>query len=144
MEQLFLLTEIADTEIAINANCVESVVTIGDVIGVPRCHPIVAGLCALRSRVLTLIDCQYAITGRNQATRKGQLAVIASVSGQPYGLLVDAVRDVVSVNGGAVKPVSRLDPKWQAIAAGAVEIDNRMVLLLSAEMLIASPLALAA
>lgn len=144
MDELFLLAEIAGTEVAISSNWVESVVSISDVVAVPRCDPLVAGLFALRSRVLTLIDCQYAISGRNKAAQKGQLAVIVTVSGQPYGLLVDAVRDVVSVAADAVKPVTKLDPKWLAVASGAVEIDQRIVLQLSPHMLLDSPLSLAA
>ncbi len=136
MSDLFLIAEIAGTEIACRSDFIESVVTIDDVIAVPQTDPMVAGLIALRSRVLTLIDCQFAVTGEKVNPGKGSLAIIATVNGHPYALMVGAVRDVVSVEADAIKPATRLDPRWARIASEVIAIDDRMVMLLSPEMLL--------
>ena len=98
-------------------------VTVGEVVDVPRCDPVVAGLFALRSRVLTLIDCQYRITGQRKPIEQEQLAVVASIGGHSFGLLVDRVDDVVSVNADTLIPVTKLDPKWLDVVSELIEID---------------------
>ncbi len=144
MQNLFLIAVIAGTEIAISSDCIESVVNIGDVVTVPQSDPLVAGLIALRSRVLTLIDCQYAVTGQRQAGNRNALAVIASVGGHPYALVVDAVRDVVSVESSAIKPATKLDPRWTRMVSEVIEVEDRVVMLLSPELLLIPQQALAA
>jgi purine-binding chemotaxis protein CheW len=144
MQNLFLIAVIAGTEVAISSDCIESVVNVGEVINVPNSDPLVAGLFALRSRVLTLVDCQFAVSGRNEAARKNALAVIAVITGHPYGLLVEAVKDVVSVDAQTIKPASKLDPRWTGIVSEVVEVEGRVVMLLSPEMLLSPKQALAA
>ncbi len=144
MSNLYLIAVIAGTEVAISSDCIESVVTIGDVIEIPKCDPMVAGLMALRSRVLTLIDCQYAVTGKSQIVRPKSHAVIVEIGGHSYALSVDAVRDVVSVQPEAIKAMSRLGSGWSTIATEIAEIDNRVLMVVSPELLLSSRMAMAA
>jgi purine-binding chemotaxis protein CheW len=144
MQQLFLIAMIADTEVAISSDCIESVVNVGEVIDVPQSDPLVAGLIALRSRVLTLIDCQYAVSGERQARGKASLAVIATVAGHPYALLVDSVKDVISVATDVIKPASKLDPRWSRIVNDVIEFEDRMVMQLSPDILLMPQSAMAA
>lgn len=144
MQRLFLIAVIAGTEVAISSDCIESVVTIGEVIDVPQSDPLVAGLIALRSRVLTLIDCQYAVTAKRESGSRNTLAVIAAIGGHPYALMVDAVKDVVSVEEDAIKPAAKLDPRWTRMVSDVIEVEDRVVMLLSPEMLLIPQQALAA
>ena len=113
MTKLFLIADIARTSIAICSDVIESVVTIADVIEVPKCDPVIAGLFALRSRVLTLIDCQYRVTGQRKLLDQKGLAVVAAIGGHSFGLMVDRVHDVVSVAEDAIVPAVKLDRKWR-------------------------------
>jgi purine-binding chemotaxis protein CheW len=144
MSNLYLIAEIAGTEIAIRSDCIESVVTIGEVIEIPKCDPLVAGLMALRSRVLTLIDCQYAVTGASRKIGPRSHAIIVEVSGHHYALSVDAVRDVVSVESELIKPVTRLDSRWNAVSKEVAEIDDRVLMVVSPDLLLSHRAALAA
>lgn len=144
MSDLYLIAVIAGTEVAISSDCIESVVTIGDVIEIPKCDPMVAGLMALRSRVLTLIDCQYAVTGKSRIIGPKSHAVIVEVCGHNYALSVDAVRDVVSVDPETVNPVSRLDPSWSAISKSVAVVDDRVLMVISPELLLSPRVMLAA
>ena len=53
MQELFLIAQIDDTEVAISSDIVESVVTVGEVVSVPGCKPVVAeiGRASCRERV---------------------------------------------------------------------------------------------
>ncbi|MBK6706068.1 MAG: chemotaxis protein CheW [Sphingomonadales bacterium] len=137
MTKLFLIAEIAENSVAICSDFIESVVTVGEVVDVPRCDPVVAGLFALRSRVLTLIDCQYRITGQRKPIEQEQLAVVASIGGHSFGLLVDRVDDVVSVNADTLIPVTKLDPKWLDVVSELIEIDGKLVMVVNPEQLVA-------
>lgn len=94
---LYLIADLAGSRVAIESSQVESVVHVPDVVPVPMCDPSIAGIFALRSRVLTLVDTQFYITGAQQAAHKGTLAVVTEIAGHQYGLLVDKVHDVVPI-----------------------------------------------
>ncbi len=142
--KLYLLADIAGTRVAIDSNFIESVVHVGDVVSVPRSDPVIAGLFALRSRVLTLIDCQYRVTGEIKPAEKGGLAVIAAIAGHNFGLLVDGVSDVVPIDKKCVKPAVKLDPNWRSIVVDLAEIDDDMVMIINPELLVAPQQAIAA
>jgi purine-binding chemotaxis protein CheW len=144
MQQLFLIAEIAGTEVAICSDVIESVVTIGEVVNVPKADPVIAGLFALRSRVLTLIDCQYRVTGKSGTADKGSLAVIAAIGGHNFGLIVDRVRDVVGVENDKLKPAVKLDKSWSDIVSGLAEIDGKLLMVIDPEQLVAIDTRLAA
>jgi len=129
MNRLFLLARIADTEVALSCEHIESVVNIGEIVPVPRSDPVVAGLIALRSRVLTLIDCQYRITAMRAEPKPGALAAIASVGGHGFGLLVDQVQEVIEIAPHAVMPASRLGPDWSPLVREVAEIEGRLVMI---------------
>jgi purine-binding chemotaxis protein CheW len=95
---LYLIADLAGSRVAIESSQVESVVHVPDVVPVPNCDPSIAGIFALRSRVLTLVDTQFHITGMQQLVQKGTLAVVTEIAGHQYGLLVDKVHDVVPIS----------------------------------------------
>ena len=66
MEQLYLLATLAGARIAVDASEVEAVVKLTEISPVPGMGVHVAGLSALRSRVLTIIDVAALIHGRAQ------------------------------------------------------------------------------
>ncbi len=144
MQNLYLIAEIAGSKVAIESALVESVVQIGDVIPVPRSHPSVAGLVALRSRVLTLIDCQYSVTGKNNPPTKGDLAVISEINGHFYGLLVDRVADVIVIDPGNVQSEIRLSSPWNEIATKVARVGTELLMIINPSILVGGQLELAA
>lgn len=144
MDALFLIVLIAGHRVALPANNVESVIEIDHVTPVPMVAPHVAGLFALRSRVLTIIDSVAALDlGRTEAAQAMQ-AVIVAFEGHPYGLLVDQVEDVV-VGSGAVQPVrAALGSGWARAALGVIEHEGEALLLIDPTILIGGNEAIAA
>ncbi len=93
MDMLKLIARIGDQQIAISADQVESVVEIDAITPVPLAAPHIAGLAALRSRVLTIID-TYAALEIGRSPREGLLqAIVVTIDHHLYGLLVDEVVD---------------------------------------------------
>ena len=79
MNELLLIVSIAGSRVALAAADVESVVEIDTLIPVPRAPIHLAGLSALRSRVLTVIDCQRSLELGSTELTNGQLHEAAVV-----------------------------------------------------------------
>lgn len=126
MSHLYLIAQVADRPVAIDADQVESVVDIGEVTEVPRAGRHVRGLAALRSRVVTVVDTHSALGLDSRS--EGRRAVITHVDGHHYALLVDAADDVAPFDLLPLGSGVVLDAAWQRAGRGIVERDGEPVL----------------
>lgn len=111
---------------------------------VPRSAPHAVGLAGLRSRVLTVIDGRAALgLGRADTPAMPQAIVVPS-DGHAYALLVDAVEDVVEAIASVVPLRAPIGTGWDGVAAGLVEADGDLLILVDPHRLIAGPAASAA
>lgn len=144
MTTLLLILNLAGERVAVPAADVESVVELEGLTPVPRSAPHVAGLSALRSRVLTVIDCFASLELRGKGPRELREAIIVEVDGHPYALAVDSVEDVVEAEG-EIRPVrTSLKGGWRRIAKGMVEAEGDLLLLIDTQALLTGPTAQAA
>jgi purine-binding chemotaxis protein CheW len=138
MEKLYLIATIATQPVAIRASLVESVVDLGDIAPVPLAPSHVAGLAALRSKVLTVISCECAL-GLFAPKEKGRRAVVVGVDGHHYGLLVGSIDDARIIDEPPQPIRGRLEPGWARVALGMLELDGEALLLIDPERIIAGP-----
>jgi purine-binding chemotaxis protein CheW len=144
MHSLYLIAHVNGSCIAIESDLIESIVHVPDVVPVPTCDRSVAGLFALRSRVLTLIDTQFLITGVPQQAKKGALAVIVDIAGHQYGLLVDKVEDVIPVAGEQFENNIRPSHEWERLVSRTASVNDRLVMILDTSALVGGQTAMAA
>jgi len=144
MTLLYLVAHIAGCRVAIESDRVESIVHVPDIIPVPRADPSIAGLFALRSRVLTLIDSQYVVTGEQRKLQKGCLAVVAEIGGHHFGLAVDRVEDVVSILPEDIQSAIKPSEQWKSIISETASVGDNLVMILDPAKLVAGEQALAA
>jgi purine-binding chemotaxis protein CheW len=144
MAFLYLIAHVNGACVGIESDKIESIVHVQDVIAVPSCDPSVAGLFALRSRVLTLIDTQYLVTQSKQVAAKGALAVVVDVGGHHYGLLVDWVEDVVPIEEDQIEANIHPAKSWAKLVTRTASIDGRLVMILDPTSLVNGQDALAA
>ncbi|HYE27292.1 MAG TPA: chemotaxis protein CheW [Allosphingosinicella sp.] len=139
MAELLLIVRLGGERIALPAADVESVVEIDALTPVPGAAGHVAGLAALRSRVLTVIDCLASLdSSRRLGEGRGE-AVMTVVDGHPYALLVEAVEDVVEAGGERQPAGASLVGGWRRIGRSIVEAEGDLLLLVDVEALIAGP-----
>jgi purine-binding chemotaxis protein CheW len=136
--ELLLIVRLAGERIALPAADVESVVEIGSLTPAPGAAGHVAGLAALRSRVLTVIDCLASLDPSRRLPEDSREAVMTVVDGHPYALLVEAVEDVVEA-GGERQAAASLAGGWRRIGRATVEAEGDLLLLADVEALIAGP-----
>ena len=145
MNELLLVVTIAGERVALPAAAVESVVELDTLTPVPRAAPHVAGLSALRSRVLTVIDCMRSLElgsiDRSKAVRE---AAVIELDGHHYALIVDAVEDVIESRSDPAPVRAAMGPGWERASVGMVETETGPLLLIDVAALVAGSEAKAA
>jgi purine-binding chemotaxis protein CheW len=137
--ELLLIVRLAGERIALPAAEVESVVEIDALTPVPGASGHIAGLAALRSRVLTVIDCLASLDPSRRLAEGHTEAVMAVIDGHPYALLVEAVEDVVEAQGERQPAGASLAGGWRRIGRATVEAEGDLLLLADIEALVAGP-----
>ena len=138
MNELLLIVTIAGSRVALPAAAVESVVELDTLIPVPRAPGHVAGLSALRSRVLTVIDTLRSLElGDSDCSDGIREAAVVELDGHHYALIVDAVEDVVEATSDPSPVRAAMGPGWERASKGMVETEEGPLLLLDIDSLIA-------
>jgi len=138
MSDLLLIVTMAAERVALPASAVESVVELDTLISVPRAAPHVAGLSALRSRVLTVIDCRRSLElGITEYGEKIQEAVVVELDGHHYALIVDLVEDVVETQSEPAAVRAAMGAGWERVSQGMVETEEGPLLLIDVAALVA-------
>jgi purine-binding chemotaxis protein CheW len=137
MNELLLIVTIGGQRVALPAAAVESVVELDTLIPVPRAAPHVAGLSALRSRVLTVIDCMRSLElGRSDTSDGIREAAVVELDGHHYALIVDIVEDVVEAIGEPSPVRAAMGDGWERVSKGMVETEVGPLLLVDVEALV--------
>jgi purine-binding chemotaxis protein CheW len=138
MNELLLIVTIAGSRVALPAAAVESVVELDALIPVPRAPAHVAGLSALRSRVLTVIDTLRSLElGESDCSDGIREAAVVELDGHHYALLVDVVEDVVEALSEPSPVRVAMGPGWERVSRGMVETEEGPLLLVDINALIA-------
>ena len=138
MNALLLIVTIAGSRVALPAAAVESVVELDTLIPVPRAPAHVAGLSALRSRVLTVIDCMRSLElGTTDCADGIREAAVVEVEGHHYALIVDAVEDVVEARSAPSPVRAAMAAGWERASQGMVETEEGPLLLVDIDALVA-------
>lgn len=135
---MLLVVTIAGERVALPAAAVESVVELDTLIPVPRAAPHVAGLSALRSRVLTVIDCMRSLElGDTDCSDGVREAAVVEIEGHHYALIVDLVEDVVETGSDPVPVRAAMGRGWERVSLGMVETSEGALLLVDVAALVA-------
>jgi purine-binding chemotaxis protein CheW len=140
MNELMLVVRIAGQRIALPAARIESVVELDTLIPVPRAAYHVAGLSALRSRVLTVVCCRRSL-GLPPSDLHGKVleAAVTELDGHHYALIVDGVEDVLEALSDPAPVRAAMGEGWERVSNGTVETEEGALLLIDVAALVAGP-----
>jgi purine-binding chemotaxis protein CheW len=140
MNELYLIVGIAGEKVAFRASDVQSVVEIDRITPAPRAPAYIAGLAALRSRALTVIDCVRSLEFEHEEGHQpSHKAAVIEHQGHLYALLVDFVEDVVEAKSEPDSVPAELSGGWHRVARGMVETDIGVMLVIDLAAMIAGP-----
>ncbi|MEM7779985.1 MAG: chemotaxis protein CheW [Pseudomonadota bacterium] len=139
MNNLLVMAQIAGRRCALHAHDVKSVIEIGTITPVPQTPDFIAGITAMRSQTLTVIDCRRALGFDPDQWELDHRAIVIAVEGYPYALRIDSIEDITT---GISEPSSvpgGFGPEWSHAATGLIETRVGPALLLDLPALIAGP-----
>lgn len=104
---------------------------------VPLAPREVAGILNLRGRIVTAIDVRCRLDMEKRTEGQPTMAIGIDLNGESYGLLIDAVGEVMKFPGTAceVKPAN-LDSRWARLASGVIRLDGRLLIVLDVDRLL--------
>lgn len=139
MADLLLMTTIGGRRAVFPSAEIQSVVELEHIVPVPRAPAFVAGLTALRSRALTVIDACKAI-GLNAGTPDDdRRAAVVQVDGHAYAIQVDGVDDVVEATSEVVSSDATFGTEWDRVSRGMIETTAGPAVVIDIAALIAGP-----
>ena len=98
---------------------------------VPLAGAEIAGVLNLRGRIVTMVDLRRRLDLERGASDRPPIAIGIEARGESFGLLVDAIGEVLKLpnaDRGAV-PVN-LDRKLAAVSAGVYRLDGHLLVVL--------------
>ena len=101
---------------------------------VPLAPPEVAGILNLRGRVVTAIDMHARLDLGAREPGAPVMAIGIELKGESYGLLVDAVGEVMALRNSAceAKPAN-LDQRLSRVAAGIYRLEGQLMVVLDVD-----------
>ncbi|MBB5687156.1 chemotaxis protein CheW [Sphingobium boeckii] len=144
MKNLYLIASLSGQRIAFDVACVDSVVNVAAITPAPLAPPHVCGLAALRSRVITMIDCRTALALDSGPKPDVKRTIVVNLDGHQYGLIVDQVEDVCAIAGGTAPVRARLGKGWARAAIGMLDHEGQSILLLDPAVVVSGSVAVGA
>ncbi|HEY7808211.1 MAG TPA: chemotaxis protein CheW [Croceibacterium sp.] len=139
MDHSLLLVSICGELAGIDSAIIRSVVELDAITPVPRAPDHIAGLAALRSRAMTVVDCRRSLELPPLESAGKSLAVVVELDEYLYALIVDAVEEVVPLDGDPAEVRADLLPGWARAAVGMIESTAGPALMLDPARLIQGP-----
>lgn len=136
---LLVITMIGGRRCALSALDVKSVIELGTVTAIPRAPSWIAGITALRSQALTVIDCRRALGLVESDWPTDPRAAVIADGGHSYALMVDAIEDITTALGDPGQVPGGFGPQWSRVAIGMIETMAGPALLIDLATLLAGP-----
>src|SRR5437016_8720739 len=101
---------------------------------VPLAPPEVAGILNLRGRVVTAIDMRSRLDFGEREPGTPVMAIGIELKGESYGLLVDAVGELMQLHNSACEPKpTNLDPRLSRVAAEIYRLQGQLMVVLDVD-----------
>ncbi|WP_134500594.1 chemotaxis protein CheW [Microvirga pakistanensis] len=113
---------------------VHEVFVTSEITSVPLASPEITGLLNLRGRVVTAVSLRRRLGLPDLEDSQRRLAVGLEHKGEPYGLLVDEVGEVLKLDPKVMQPTpGHLDARWAGVAQGVHQLENRLLIILDVD-----------
>jgi purine-binding chemotaxis protein CheW len=98
---------------------------------VPLAAPEFAGMLNLRGRIVTAIDMRLRLGLPPVEAGQARMAIGIESKGESYGLLIDAIGEVMKLSAGSLEsnPVN-LDARLARVSAGVYRLDGNLLVVL--------------
>ncbi|WP_036140509.1 chemotaxis protein CheW [Luteibacter sp. 9135] len=133
----YLTVNLGNEEYAVDILAVREIRGWTAVTRIPQAPPYVLGVLNLRGAIVPVLDLRLRFSLDREDYTATTVTVIVMVNGRQFGVVVDAVSDVVEVAPGSIRPVpdmgTTVDTEY---LKGLTSVGERMVLLLDVDRLL--------
>jgi purine-binding chemotaxis protein CheW len=133
----YLTVNLANEEYAIDILAVREIRGWTPVTRIPQAPPYVLGVLNLRGAIVPVLDLRLRFGLAREEYTATTVTVVVTVAGRLFGVIVDAVSDVLDVQADQVRPVpdmgTAVDTEY---LKGLTSVEERMVLLLDVDKLL--------
>jgi purine-binding chemotaxis protein CheW len=133
----YLTLNLAHEEYGVDILAVREIRGWTPVTRIPQAPPYVLGVLNLRGAIVPVIDMRLRFGLPREEYTPNTVTVIVTVAGRNFGVVVDAVSDVLDVQAADLRPVpdmgTTVDTEY---LKGLTAVDERMVLLLDVDKLL--------
>jgi purine-binding chemotaxis protein CheW len=133
----FVTATVADQLFGIPIGRAHDVFNLTSVTPVPLAPPDVLGLMNLRGRVVTALDVRQRLGYPPTSLGPGAMAIGIESGGDAFGLVVDRIGEIVTVDRGAIddNPV-HLDPTWAELSRGVYRLESELLVVLDVDAML--------
>lgn len=134
----FVTLHIADQLFGVQVGDIHDVFALQQLTPVPGAGASIAGILNLRGRIVTAIDARARLgLPKRENGYAGMMAVGVERNGEAYGILVDAVGDVLRLEDGRFEPNPvNLDELWQQVSKGVYRLEGSLLITLDIERIL--------
>jgi purine-binding chemotaxis protein CheW len=133
----YLTVTLAQEEYGIDILAVREIRGWAPVTRIPQSPPYLLGVLNLRGAIVPVLDLRLRFGAQREEYTATTVTVIVAVEGRSFGIVVDAVSDVLDAPASEVRPVpdmgTTVDTEY---LKGLIGVDERMVLLLDIDRLL--------
>lgn len=130
--------DIGTEEYAVDILGVQEIIRMVEVTNVPKAPHYVEGVINLRGKVIPIIDLRLRFGLPSAERTKETRIVVVDVNRIILGLIVDSVSEVLRIPVGQIEPPPGGKPGSSEFHRGVGKIDNRLLILLDLERLLAT------
>ena len=115
---------------------VQDVFMLNQMTCVPLAPDDIAGIINLRGRIITAIDLRRRL-GMPGGEREPSMAVGIECAGESYGLIIDAVGEVLKLGAETAEPVPvNLDDQLKRVSSGVHRLETGLLVILDIDQLL--------
>lgn len=129
---------LSSEEYAVDIAAVQEIVRMSSITRVPRAPSFVEGVVNLRGKIVPVIDLRKRFGLEAIEPTKSTRIIITQVEGKTVGLIVDAVREVLRIESGAISPTPELVASGveTSFFKGVGQLGDRLIVLLDLQHLL--------
>jgi purine-binding chemotaxis protein CheW len=113
---------------------VQDVFTPARITRVPLAAPEIAGVLNLRGRIVTLIDLRCRLGLGRREDNSTIMAIGVESQGESYGLLIDAIGEVLKLDETSREPnPANLDPRLATVSDGVYRLEGQLLVVVDVD-----------
>lgn len=131
MENQIVVFELGAEDYGVDIASVESIIKMQPVTRMPHAPSFVEGVTNLRGKVVPVIDLRRRFGLPAHEVDKNNRIIVVSVNQAEIGMVVDAVKEVLTIPAQVVEPIPEITTTIDsAFMTGLACLDDRLVILL--------------